>query len=302
MDISTSMALWKDFGEFERATNHLPRIQMLETMATFSCTLSCKYCNTYSDYGMKGGYVRWSQMQSWLDVLFSRLRIDCFNVIGGEPFLNPEFKLWVHSFRQRYPYITLMIITNGTLLDKNWWILDSMQELGMIYLKISNHQPHLSYVQQAKEKILARFDWQYQGDDLWFEPSKILDLRIDNTDTFLRTFKGDYGSMKPYDSDPTEAFKICNQQLCPLFVDGKLYKCSTAGLLHRVLKDHSQLDDLDWKPYVDNGLSLDCSNDDLQAWANNFGKPHAICRMCPVLKDQPFHDHFKSVTARIALD
>lgn len=296
------MALWKDYGEFERATNHLPRISLLETMATFSCTLACRSCTNYSDYGMKGGYVRWSQMQDWLDVLFTRLRVDCFSVIGGEPFLNPELENWVNSFRERYPYITLMILTNATLLDKNWWILDSMAKHGMIYLKMTNHQPNLGYFEAAKRKLLDNFPWQYQGDDYWFEPSKILDLRIESPPIFMRTFRGEYGNMKPYDNDPAEAFKICNQQICPLFVDGKLYKCSTAGLLHRVLKDHSQLDDLDWQPYVDKGLTLDCSDQELEAYADNFGKPHAICRMCPISKDDPYHKHFSSVQSRMKLD
>jgi len=240
-------------------------------------------------------------MQDWLDILFTRLRVDCFSVIGGEPFLNPELSTWVESFRTRYPYITLMILTNATVLDKNWWILDSMRKHGMIYLKMTNHQPHLRYFDAAKEKILSSFEWQDQGDGLWFEPTKILDFRIESPPRFMRTFQGEYGNMKPYGNDPAEAFKICNQQLCPILVDGMLYKCSTAGLLRRALQDHDQISDADWSRYINSGLSLNCTDRELRAWADNYGKPHAICSMCPTSKDRPFHNHFDTVEARMTL-
>jgi len=293
------MPLWNDFGHFERLTAGLPRVQLLETMATFSCTLACRSCTNYSDYGMKGGYVRWAQMQEWLDLLFTRLRVDCFSIIGGEPFLNPELRLWIENFRERYPYVMLMILSNATLLDKNWWILDSMEKHGMIYLKLTNHQPNAGYFQAAKQVILDRFPWRYEGDNQWFEPNKILDLRIESPDTFLRTFRGEYANMKPYDSDPAEAFKICNQQICPLLVDGKLYKCSSIGMLDRALSDHGLSQDQDWQPYKDSGIALDCDDSVLKAWADNIGKPHRVCRMCPTPNDRPFHGHYDTVISRI---
>lgn len=293
------MPLWRDYGHFEDVTARLPKVQLLETMATFSCTLACRSCTNYSDYGMKGGYVRWRQMQEWLDIVFTRLRVDCFSIIGGEPFLNPELKIWIEQFRERYPYVMLMVLSNATLLDKNWWILDSMDELGMIYLKLTNHQPGAEYFESAKQKILNRFIWRYEGDDQWFEPTRILDFRVESPRLFLRTFKGEYSNMKPYDNDPKSAFKICNQQICPLLVDGKLYKCSSTGMLNRALNDHRLSYDPDWQFYKDSGISLDCDDLTLKLWAENIGKPHKVCSMCPTADDKPFHGHFDTVVSRL---
>lgn len=278
-----------------------PHIDLLETMATFSCTLSCKFCTNYSDYNMRGGYVRWSQMQDWLDVLFDRLSVGQFQIIGGEPFLNPELKLWVNSFRQRYSSeITLKIVTNGTLLHKNMWIIDSMKEYSDIVLEISNHQPHLPYVTEFKNEILKHFDWDNVGYNGYCDEwrYKTLSFQISNNNVFLKTYKNEYGNMKPYNNNPVEAFEICTQQMCPLFVDGKLYKCSTVGMLHRVLKDHNQLDDIDWQPYLGTGLALDCSDEELLAYANNFNKPNPVCRMCPTAKDNAWHNHLDNVTRK----
>lgn len=278
----------------------MPYIDLLETMATFSCTLSCKFCTNYSDYNMRGGYVRWSQMQEWLDKLFARLTVGQFHIIGGEPFLNPELKLWVESFRQRYPTVKLKIVTNGTLLNKHMWIIDAMQTYGNIILEISNHQPHLPYVNEFKDEILKRIDWQELNYNNYSHEwiANDLSFQISKSESFLKTYKNEYGNMKPYNNNPTEAFSICTQQMCPLLVDGKLYKCSTVGLLDRVLKDHNQLEDIDWQEYLDTGLALDCSDKELQAYANNYNKPHSICRMCPTSKDNAWHNHLNSVTSK----
>lgn len=278
-----------------------PFINILETMATFSCTLSCKFCTNYSDYNMRGGYVRWSQMQDWLDVLFSRLSVGQLNIIGGEPFLNPELNVWIENLKKRYPYLRLGIVTNGTLLSKHMWIIDHMKKYGNMALLISNHQPHLTYVDDFKQEMLNRIEWNYEGfnghSHNWAS-SKRLSFQISQNDGFLKTYRKNYGNMKPYNNDPVAAFEICTQQMCPLFVDGKLYKCSSIGLLHRVLSDHNQINDPDWKPYLGSGLGLDCSDEELRSYANNYGKPNPVCRMCPTIKDNAGHDHLSNVTSK----
>ena len=288
--------------DYLTATNHLPRIQLLETMVTYACTLACSWCTNYSDYGMSGGYVKWQTAQPWFDKLFSRMRIDCFSLIGGEPFLNPELETWVREFKTNYPYVTLMILTNGQLFHKNTWILDCMDEYGMIYLKLSNHQPGEQYFTDMVETILSRFEWKLV-DGKYFSKEKILDLEIAEVPTFMKTYRGEYGAMKPYHSDPNRAFEICNQQICPLLENGRLYKCSSVGVLHKVLEDHGQINDPDWAPYLNSGLSLDCSDHDLAAWVENFGKPHQhLCKMCPTAADNVFRPHYLNVRSKLKSD
>jgi sulfatase maturation enzyme AslB (radical SAM superfamily) len=295
------MPKYLSYTEFDQATKDLPRISYLETMLTYACTLSCKSCTNYSDYGMKGGYVKWSDVKPTLDSWFDRIRVDCFGFIGGEPLMNPELETWVRNFRTEYPYTTVMIVTNAQLFMKNLWLLDAMEELGMIYLKFTNHIPNAAYFKQAVDTVMTRFDWKWVPEwERYFYQEKILDFLVSETPTFMKTYLGEYGSMKPYNNNPNEAFQICNQQICPLLYNGKLYKCSSLGMLERVLGDHNQLTDPDWAPYVTNqGLGIDCTDKELQVWADNFGLPIKECSMCPTARDNPFHPHYPDVINRI---
>ena len=87
--------------------------------------------------------------------------------------------------------------------------------------------------------------------------------------------------MQPYNSIPEEAFKLCCQQTCPLLYNGKLYKCSTSGLLADVLVkfDNPNLDQ--WEPYLIDGLTPTCSDQELKDFLDNFNKPHLQCGQCP---------------------
>jgi hypothetical protein len=67
-----------------------------------------------------------------------------------------------------------------------------------------------------------------------------------------------------------------------------------------VLEDHGQLNDADWQPYLNSGLGLDCTDQELQAWVDNFGKPHnTLCRMCPTAEDSVFFPHYENVKSRL---
>lgn len=291
-----------DYDDFHVHTKHLPEIQYIETMVTHGCTLACTGCTNYSDYGMSGGNVSWDEHFEDLKVLFNRLRVGCYGFIGGEPFMHNKFKEWVVNFKEEFPYVTLMVLTNAQMFAENAdWFLDCMERYGMIYLKMTNHIPGAEYFEQARQQVLNRFDWQEQEPNLWFNQEHVIDFRVEDVPTFMKIVKGNYGNNKPYNNDPVEAFEICNQKICPLFYEGKLHKCSTIGMLDRMLSDHGQLDDPDWAPYINQGLDIRTISDErLQAWVDNYGKPHnTLCRMCPTTKDNVFFDHIPLVVNKL---
>ena len=296
---------YENWYEYHLDKKHLPVLPYIETMVTHGCTLACEGCTNYSDYGMTGGNVSWDEHFEDLKVLTNRFNIECYGFIGGEPFLHNKFKDWVVNFKEEFPYITLMIVTNAQLFPKNAdWFLDCMEKYGMIYLKFSNHIPGADYFEESKQLVLDRFNWEQVDELKWFNQEPILDFLIDDNDTFLKSSKGKYGDMKPYHNDPIEAFDICSQQTCPLFYQGKLHKCSTVGMLDKMLADHDQHDDPDWAPYINAGVDIRTATDErIKQFADNHGKPHMeLCKMCPTKNDNAYFKHFPLVVNKLGFE
>jgi hypothetical protein len=90
--------------------------------------------------------------------------------------------------------------------------------------------------------------------------------------------------MLPFNSDPVDSFDACIQQTCPLLYNGKIYKCSTAGLLKDTLK-FNNVENSVWDQHIDNGISANSNIIDIVKFINNFGKPSVLCRQCPTIKD-----------------
>lgn len=248
---------------------------------------------------MKGGYVPWDQAKIWLDAWTSRISITTIGLIGGEPLLNPELSQWIYGIRNNYPNIEIMLVTNAQLFMKNLWLLDAIENLGRFHLKFSVHQPSADYLKKAIESVHSRFFWdEVKTSDVaehYYNTNNNVKFQIMRDNRFLKTYAGNYSNMKPYNNDPTEAFKICTQKQCPLLEQGKLYKCSTAGVLHRVLEDHNHLTSTDWQAFLNTGIDADCSDDELRAFTENYSKPNTICRMCPTEKDSPYRPHWPLV-------
>jgi hypothetical protein len=101
--------------------------------------------------------------------------------------------------------------------------------------------------------------------------------------------------MLPWNSDPTEAFKNCCQQTCPLLYQGKIYKCSTSGLLNDTLSKVAPHNLEQWRSYIVPGLSSDCTDLELINFINNFGKSHKQCGQCPEKNPESVIDHYKFV-------
>lgn len=291
--------------EYSVNTKHLPVLPYIETMVTHGCTLACEGCTNYSDYGMSGGNVSWDKHFEDLKVLFNRFRVECYGFIGGEPFMHNRFEDWVINFKIEFPYVTLMVLTNAQMFPQNAdWFLDAMEKYGMIYLKMTNHIPGAEYYEKSKQLVLDRFNWEQKETGVWFNQEHILDFRTENVDTFMKIVKGKYGAVKPYDNDPIEAFKICNQQTCPLFYEGKIHKCSTVGMLDKMLSDHDQYNDQSWAPYINQGIDIRTASDQtLRDWADNHGKPNMkLCKMCPTEKDNVFFNHIPLVVNKLQVN
>ena len=271
-----------------------PVLPFLETMITQVCNLACAGCTNYSDLSHKG-YVTWKdgkeQLEKWLEIV----DIPDFGIMGGEPLINPQVDEWLIGVRDLMPNAQIRFTTNGLLMHKHTDIIKLMHELGNVVFKITVHTPDDEILKSTIDDIFNNFQWtevtEY-GIKRW-KTSNNLRLQINYPTQFLKTFKGNYNNMLPFDSIPSESFNDCIQQTCPLLYNGKIYKCSTAGLLKDTL-DFNNIENEAWKKHIDNGISTTDDINNIKRFVENFGKPNALCRQCPTKKDTSailLHNH-----------
>ena len=224
-------------------------LPFLETMITQVCNLSCLGCTNYSD--MKhDGYVTWNEGKEQIAPWLEKIKINDFGIMGGEPLINPEVAMWLSGVRYLLPDSQIRFTTNGELLHKHLHLIYLAQDLGNIVFKITVHRNN-ELLEDTISTIFNSFSWEpvTEFGIKRFKTKNNLRLQINRPSAFIKTYKNTYTNMEPHDSDPDEAFSICVQQKCPLLYKGKIYKCSTAGLLE------STLDKLGW-PNKDKWLQV----------------------------------------------
>jgi sulfatase maturation enzyme AslB (radical SAM superfamily) len=273
-----------------------PILPFVEMMITQACNLSCYGCTNYSDL-IHSGYVRWAdgrkQIESWLE----RVDISDFGIMGGEPLVNPEVEEWILGFRNLLPNAQIRFTTNGINLHKKFHVIKLLHDIGNCVIKISHHtdDPRLA---EVIHQIFESYDWRpitEYGIDRWTTGDRVR-FHIKKPEIFLKTYQGSYADMMPHDNNPIEAFDACIQQTCPLLYNGRIYKCSTAGLLTDILDRFNRPNWNQWQSLIDPGIGPDCSDADLAGFLDNFGKPHNICRQCPTINDNDSKiDHLKFV-------
>ena len=230
-------------------------------------------------------------MATWLD----RIDIPDFGIMGGEPMINPEWRQWIRGVRTLMPNSQIRFTTNGLLLNRAPDLLDICREVGNIVLKITVHVDNAELEQQI-EKIYQSLPWEPVTEHgiCRHQIENCVRFQVNRPAHFLKTYQGNYPNMRPWHSDPVRAFERCIQQTCPLLYQGKIYKCSTAGLLKEVLNRHQNPNFSEWDPYIDRGIAVDDGVDQISKFINNFGLPNTICAQCPSSTDGSV-DHKKTV-------
>jgi organic radical activating enzyme len=260
------------------------QLPFVEMMVTQFCNLSCVGCSNYADL-KHTGYVRWEDGRREIESWMKRMDINEFGIMGGEPLINPELKQWIRGLRELLPTSPIRFSTNGELLDRNLDVVETAHEVGNFVFKITVHQ-HSERVEAVIAKIFDMYKWEpvREYGVNRYRTTNGLRFQINRPQTFIKTYRNDYANMQPFDSNPADSFDICIQQTCPLMLNGRLYKCSTLGGLEDTLK-RFKITDPAWAPYLGQYITPDSSDVEIQTFLNNYGRPHAVCRMCPTAKD-----------------
>ena len=274
-----------------------PSLEFLEVMVMRTCNLSCAGCTTFSDLTYKG-FVSWDTGKSWLDPWLERINLNAIGVMGGEPLINPEIRQWIKGIREILPHTQIRFVTNGLLLEKNWDIVDLLDEVGNSVLKISYHVNN-PILDNTIERIFNSFQWEpvHEFGINRYKNQRGLRFQIAKPQSFFKTFKNQYHNMEPHNNNPADAFDMCVQQKCPLLYNGKIWKCGTLALTPELLERMGNPNTEMWEPYIDTGLLPSCETNKLDKFLNNFGKPNKMCAQCPDKKDtESIIDHLSTVS------
>jgi hypothetical protein len=149
------------------------------------------------------------------------------------------------------------------------------------------------------DKIMNSCQWQPVeefGIKRWKDPNRNFRFQLNRPKKFIKTFRGNYENMMPHHNQAGDAFEFCLQQQCPILYQGRLWKCGTMALTPELLDRFHRPNYDQWLPYLDNGLPVDCDQQKLEQYVNNFGKPHSKCGQCPSKHDQDSQiDHTNTV-------
>jgi hypothetical protein len=236
------------------------------------------------------GYLTWAEGRAQIEPWLDRIDIPDFGIIGGEPLMNPEIFNWITGIRNLLPNSQIRFTTNGLLLDKFPDIMKLFMEIGNCVFKITKHvsDPGL---EENIQKIFFDYTWQpvtEYGINRFVTDNNVR-FQINSPQFFYKSFKGMYNNMMPHHSNIIDAFNLCYQQTCPLLYNGSIYKCSSNGLLADTLNKFDNPNLEQWKPYINTGLGIDCPDEELIAFIDNFGNPNKICGMCPTRNDTDSH-------------
>lgn len=280
-------------------------IPYAELLVTQVCNLVCSGCSTYSDLNHKG-YTTWTEGKNQLLPWTKRVNFDHIGLMGGEPLINPQIRDWIVGIRELLPNTTIRFPVNGTLLHKHLDIVDLLHDVGNVIFKITVHTQDKK-IEDAIDYVSNRFSWtpihEYNCDR--FVTSNNFKFQVNRPDTFYKTFNNDYANAAPYNSDPIAAFEQCHQKECPLLINGRIYKCSTSGLMDGVLKRFDYPNIEQWEPYLDNtqngSIGLDSTDDEIKQFVNNIRQPHATCKQCPDKNTVTAFPHQANVVFRKSL-
>lgn len=266
--------------------NHL---KYCEFYITNVCNLSCNGCNRFNNYNFRG-FQRWNDYKDLYAEWSKELQISSIGILGGEPLLNVDFKLWVQGIRQLWPQAAIKVTTNGFYLDKVSGLYDLVRA-NRIKLEIGIHnKTHKAEIlEKVKEFLVAPLHYEFNNSDPYQEHMFITDannlrVKVEYNWWFHQgTLIPQNDQFTLHQSDVETAHNNCHMKTCHHFIRGKLYKCGVVALLPEFAEQHViniTPEDRElmtgYRP-----LEITDSQDIKKKFVDNIEKSIPQCRFCP---------------------
>lgn len=208
------------------AKKDLLSFQVMDVFMTFKCTLGCKDCGAYMNvYAEQKSdlHVPYKQIKHDLDLFFDAIdTVGFLSVVGGEPFLHPEFADVISAILEKPNFGVLGITTSG---------ICKISERDLHVLKNERTRVIFSdYTEALTDKQKALFNENVQ---------KIRDYGIYYT--VGKPVWATTPSLKYHESSDetlTSMKQNCTStKTCQALLNGRLYPCSTTLAVHELHAD-----------------------------------------------------------------
>lgn len=183
---------------------------------TTYCNLRCKRCAKCIPYFHQKKNFSAGEIHENLELLTKYIdMVYVANIIGGEPFLNPELEKIIEICSKNKKIETLELTTNATIIP-NAQVLRAMKDSGLI-VHISNYsnieeryiENRKKFIQKLKEYGIP---YEYQFHEVWL----------------------DFGEIKKHSYSDTVLSRLfikCPMNSCTVFNNKMLYRCGKASYL-----------------------------------------------------------------------
>ena len=284
----------------------MKHLNIAEFYITNVCNLTCNGCNRFNNLKFKG-HQHWDDYKDLYKEWSKRVTFDDkIVIIGGEPLMNPTVTQWMYGLRELWPDTRIVLLTNGTYLDRAKGLFNAQNETG-IDIEISLHHETArhriydiigEYMHNPNYTFLKKNTPQNRSPNDYFHDQKdgvgSMNIKIsviDEMDFLNNSLISHDDKWTLSDNNPQDAHDACHYVEFKTynFIKGKLYKCGNVmhyldlidqGLLEIPNEDIALLNQ--YKP-----LTIENYTDYNNDFYNALDTPIPQCKMCVV--DQQFH-------------
>ena len=265
----------------------------------YKCNYSCVGCCNGSDYVTSGQHdPDIDKILESIEKLPSIIEIDpdgMITLLGGEPMMYWHDRIVpiAKSLRRAFPQAKINIFSNGHLANR---FVDDIVEL----LDQENCDMTISRHLAGDMSSVLGTKWKDNIGSLVLDPrvTKVHDNHYhikNNIRANIHFYQADEwftwyqlshdGKIKPWaTNDPKGSIKYgcASGSSCSALFENRLYKCGSLAMLKGFLSARQQLDDHDWKKYLDYPYVdvLDIDQDKFDFFKSTYGKDTTYCDMC----------------------
>ncbi len=200
-----------------------------------TCNLTCNNCGTAQCYNFKGVF-RWDETAHLYEKWSSLIDIPNIEILGGEPYLNPDLLEWTINIKKLWSNSRVGVISNGTLLniekhiDTTRKFLNNQITLMVCTHSLEDYNKHADYILKILEPYINEIEIVYDKNEKFTRYIKNSQTLISHklVDEMYRSYFKEVkdGVMYLSDSDPVKSHENCIwAQNCFTIQKGLLYKC-----------------------------------------------------------------------------